>query len=227
MITKNNDEISAVIVAAGSGRRMGGISKPEIVIRGKTLFARVLEVFSAMPEITRIIAVCSTENRARLETIAARAGIAAEFVPGGETRAESVCAGVCAAGDGLVCVHDCARPFIRQSDIRLLIAAARKAGASSACRAVTDTVKYFTPDGRTETPDRSRLAAVQTPQCFFKADYLKAREICGGEGFTDETALLEKAGYGVEYVRCGAENIKLTQESDIPLAEFIAEKFGY
>jgi len=94
MITKNNGEISAVIVAAGSGRRMGGISKPEIVIRGKTLFARVLEVFSAMPEITRIIAVCSTENRARLETIAARAGIAAEFVPGGETRLESVLAGL-------------------------------------------------------------------------------------------------------------------------------------
>ena len=94
-------------------------------------------------------------------------------------------------------------------------------------RQVTDTVKYFPQSGTPETPDRSRLAAVQTPQCFFKADYLKARALCGGEGFTDETALLEKAGYRVEYVRCGAENIKLTQESDIPLAEFIAEKYGY
>lgn len=206
---------------------MGGVSKPEIIIRGKTLLARVLEVFYDMPEITRIIVVCSSDNRARLESAAAQEGIAAEFVRGGATRADSVYAGVCAAGDGLVCVHDCARPFIRRGDIRLLIAAAKRSGASSACRQVTDTVKYFPQSGTPETPDRSRLAAVQTPQCFFKADYLKARALCGGEGFTDETALLEKAGFRVEYVRCGAENIKLTQESDIPLAEFIAEKYGY
>ena len=76
MITKDNGEVSAVIVAAGSGRRMGGVSKPEIIIRGKTLLARVLEVFYGMPEITRIIVVCSGDNRARLESAAAQAGIA-------------------------------------------------------------------------------------------------------------------------------------------------------
>ena len=227
-------KVSAVLVAAGSSTRMG-FDKLSFDLGGETVLHRSIRAFEQCPLVSEIV-LAAGKNRAFVEQQAADCTKPVKIVSGGATRAESARNGVRAAEGDLVAVHDAARPFVSQAVIAAALEAAAACGAAAPAVPVKDTIKAAQQgDGRVvperctvqSTPDRSTLYAVQTPQCFFKADYLKARALCGGEGFTDETALLEKAGYRVEYVRCGAENIKLTQESDIPLAEFIAEKYGY
>ena len=229
--------VSGVIVAAGSGTRMGGVSKPEIRLDGKTLFARVLEAFCGSC-VREILVVCG-EYRERLERIAQDVvypGIPVRFCTGGRTRSESVFQGVNASDSAnlLLCVHDCARPFVTPEIINTVVEAARKSGAATACAPVTDTIKYVDPEQHAiYTPKREHLIALQTPQVFRRDFYEVAYALAGRKQavFTDETAMLEAAGVSVEYVHTNARNIKLTTREDLTLARAIlavqkAEKKG-
>lgn len=203
---------------------MGGVSKPNIVIAEKTLFEYVLSAFGESC-VDEIVVVCSEDNEMSLRAKAEGFKKPLSFVRGGKTRAESVFSGVCAAsGDAdIICTHDCARPFISAEMIDLAVKTAEKTGASCVCAPVTDTVKIKNADGSVSTPERSRLFAVQTPQCFKKSLYLSAKAKIGNAycGFTDETSLLEAGGYTVEYIINSENNMKLTSQSDIPLAEAV------
>ena len=218
-----SDSVCAVIVAAGNGTRMGGISKPEIRLDGKTLFAWVLTAFldSCVQE---IVVVCG-KNRERLEAIAA--GLHPQkpirFCTGGKERSASVYNGVQQASKGcsFLCVHDCARPFVTAELIDSVIQEAIPTGAATACTAVTDTVKYVDEEHRNiYTPKREHLLAIQTPQVFRRDFYEVAYALAmkSGETYTDESALLEAAGAKVAYVKTDARNIKLTTKADILLA---------
>lgn len=218
--------VSAVIVAAGSGTRMGGISKPEILLDGKSLFARVLEAFDSTC-VREIVVVCG-ENRPRLEQIAKEMRLSkpVRFCAGGKTRTVSVFNGVnaCERRDLLICVHDCARPFVTPETIESVIAEARKSGAATACCPVTDTIKYVDPEQHAVyTPAREHLVALQTPQVFRRDFYEVAYAVAGGKhvSYTDETALLEAAEVSVAYVPADARNIKLTTREDLTLARAI------
>ena len=214
----------AVIAAAGSGSRMGGVSKPNIVIAEKTLFEYVLGAFGASC-VGELVVVCSEDNETSLRTLASGFEKPICFVRGGKTRAESVFLGVCASSKdaSIICTHDCARPFISPETINKAVNTAIEKGASCVCAPVTDTVKIKNADGTVSTPDRSRLFAVQTPQCFKKELYLSAKALSGEAylSFTDETSLLEAGGYAVEYIINSENNMKLTSKSDVPLAEAI------
>ena len=223
--------VSAVIVAAGSGTRMGGISKPELTISGKTLFSYVLDAF-LRSDVDEIVVVCGT-NRPRLEALAPKnAGKPIRFCSGGATRTESVFKGVEAADkrSRILCVHDCARPFVTPEIIHEVIAAAIENGAATACTPVTDTVKYVDPEHSViYTPNRNCLLALQTPQVFRRDQYLVAYALANkkGSAFTDETAMLENAGAKVTYVPCPASNMKLTTKEDLLLARalvFLSER---
>lgn len=90
---------------------------------------------------------------------------------------------------------------------------------------VTDTVKIVNKQGIiTSTPDRSQLAAVQTPQVFERSIYLRALENAEGMGFTDDCAMVEKIGIFPKVVLGESVNIKLTTQGDIPVAESILKK---
>ena len=202
---------------------MGGVSKPNIKLGGKTLFEYVLDAF-CQSNIDEIVVVCSEDNRESLTELSKNVTKPVSFVLGGKTRAQSVKNGVSASGieTKIVCVHDCARPFITPSVINRAIESACKTGASCVCSAVTDTLKGISPkDGTVYTLDRSRIFAVQTPQCFKKSLYFEACESSGDlfDSFTDETSLLEHHGVSVEYVKNEEINLKLTTKSDIELAE--------
>lgn len=218
-------EVCAVIVAAGSGTRMGGVSKPEIKLDGITLFERVLEAFLASD--VREIVVVAGENRTRLESLAAKyTQKPIRFADGGKTRSESVFHGVCAASRDcrLICAHDCARPFVTPEIIRAVIDAAKQTGAATACSKVTDTVKYVDPEHKAVyTPNRDHLLSIQTPQVFRKDQYEVAYALACRQGgsFTDETSMLESAGASVAYVETDPRNIKLTTKEDIVLARAI------
>lgn len=218
--------VSGVIVAAGSGTRMGGISKPEILLDGVSLFARVLQAFDGSC-VQEIIVVCG-ENRPRLEKIASGVHPAkpVRFCAGGKTRTSSVFNGVnaCAEEHLLICVHDCARPFVTPEIIDTVVAEARQSGAATACSSVTDTIKYVdTEHHAVYTPAREHLVALQTPQVFRRDFYQVAYAVAKGKGasYTDETAMLEAAGASVSYVQTDARNIKLTNRGDLTLARAI------
>ena len=225
MSTKT-DSVCGIIVAAGSGTRMGGVSKPEIKLDGKTLFQRVLEAFLASP-VSELVVV-GGENLPRLRLLAEgyNSPIPIRFCEGGKTRSESVFKGVCQMSPEIsyACVHDCARPFVTPEIIENVIEGAKKAGAATACSPVTDTIKFVDTEHHTVyTPKRDHLLAVQTPQVFLRDRYTVAYAMASktGNTFTDETSMLEAAGCSVEYVKTDARNIKLTTREDIVLAKAI------
>ena len=112
-----NKKSCAIIVAAGSGRRMGGVSKPNIKLLGKTLFEYVLSAFDKSL-VDGIVVVVNEENEKSLRELANGFKKPITLVRGGETRAESVFNGISACEDAdIICVHDCARPFITKEII--------------------------------------------------------------------------------------------------------------
>ena len=220
--------VSGVIVAAGNGSRMGGLSKPEILLDGVSLFARVLQAFDASC-VQEIIVVCG-ENRPLLEKIASdvHPSKPVRFCAGGKTRTASVFNGVnaCAGENLLICVHDCARPFVTPEIIETVIDDARQNGAATACCPVTDTVKYVdTEQHAIYTPAREHLVALQTPQVFrrdfYQVAYAVAQKSGKGASYTDETAMLEAAGTTVSYVQTEVNNMKITVREDLTLARAI------
>lgn len=223
-----NKKTCAVIAAAGSGTRMGGVSKPNIVLCGKALFEYVLEAF-CKSNADEIVVVCSSDNEKSLFDMAKGFDKPIKFTLGGKTRAESVANGINAASRDceIICVHDCARPFVTPEMINETIASAIENGASCVCSPVTDTIKCKDPStGFVSTPDRKTLFAVQTPQAFKKSLYDFAKNAVGGgiSSFTDETSLLEEIGVTVDYLEYGETNMKLTSASDREIAEILMKR---
>lgn len=214
--------VSAVIVAAGSGTRMGSIAKPLIKIGGMTLLERVVGTFDKCSLIDEIIVV---EREAGQFDSLVKAEKPLKFVLGGKTRADSVKCGVNAATRAnYVCIHDCARPFITTEETEKLIKLAFEHGASCACTKVKDTVKYRSEEEKCfYTPNRDNLIAVQTPQVFKKSIWLVSDALARKNGivFTDDTGAAEHAGFKVFYEECAEDNIKLTDANDIKIAKAI------
>ncbi len=214
--------VSAIIVAAGTGQRMGGVEKPLIKLGKSTVFSMVLDAFEKSETVTDIVVVC--RDSTRLAPIAEKyKQKKIIFAPGGKTRTESVLNGVLMAGDtDIVCIHDCARPFITAENIDDVVNAVYETGASCACKAMTDTVKYTDENGSVQyTPKRDRLIAVQTPQVFRRDIYLVASAMGKKNKIsaTDDTTLAESAGFKVKYINIGDNNDKLTTAEDIKRAK--------
>ena len=221
--------VTAVLVAAGSSTRMG-FDKLSFDLGGETVLERSVRAFDECPEVDELVIVTgeSSENAQRA---AARCKKPVRLVRGGSTRAESARSGVAAAHGKLVAVHDAARPFVSQSVIADTIAAAARCGAAAPAVPVKDTIKRAkggngktVPEGCMveNTPDRSTLYAVQTPQCFDRAAYLAALDEldeASARLVTDDCSLFELAGRPVELVQGDYANIKITTREDLPRAE--------
>lgn len=205
---------------------MGGVSKPNIELLGKTLFEYVLDAFEKS-FIDEIVVVCSEDNESSLAKLAKSYSKPIKLVRGGETRAESVFNGISASDAEVFCVHDCARPFITKELIEKTVASAAEFGAACVCSPVIDTLKYKDPiTGLVSTPERANMFAVQTPQCFKKSLYTQARTAVGDRisEFTDETSLLETIKAEVKYIKHLDTNMKLTAIDDVPIAEIIMKQ---
>lgn len=214
--------VGVVIVAAGSGTRMGNVSKPLIRLGDKTVLEHVLSSFSVCPSVDEIAIVCKDEFA--FEGLV-KSEKPVKFVAGGKTRFESVSNGVDALKKAdIICIHDCARPFITSEEIEKLIDAAIKTGAATACTKVKDTVKYVSYEEKCfYTPKRENLIAVQTPQVFKRDVYLASRAVALRDNLsaTDETTIAEHAGFTVSYIETSELNIKLTDVNDIKIAKAI------
>ncbi len=219
-MSQNNFKVTAIIVAAGSGARMGGVAKPLIKLGGSTVIERVLGAFEKASTIDNIVVVCRDKNELFEYTSKCKKDVT--LVLGGATRTDSVRKGVLASDGDFVCIHDCARPFVTPENIDSVVNASFETGAATACAPMYDTVKYIdTERNIIYTPERSNLVAVQTPQVFKKDVYLASYAKAVGDKIsaTDDTALAEHAGFSVKYVTVGAHNFKLTDAYDVKRAK--------
>ena len=226
---KLEKKVSAVLVAAGSSTRMG-FDKLSFDLGGETVVQRSIRAFAECPLVSEIVLVAG-KNRKFLEQQAAACAKPVQVVQGGATRAESAKNGVLAAHGELVAVHDAARPFVSQAVITAVVEAAAACGAAAPAVPVKDTVKRAVRgDGKavpancmvTDTPDRSTLYAVQTPQCFDRAAYLAALDELDEEKarlVTDDCSLFELTGRPVQLTQGDYANLKITTREDLPRTE--------
>ncbi len=220
--------VTAIVVGAGSGTRMGGVNKALIKIGEKTAFRMVLEAFEAADYVNEVVVVC--RDRAELEGESAFfTSKPISFANGGSTRAESVQNGVNAASKktDYYCIHDCARPLVTPKIINDVVSAAFEKGAATASTPVTDTIKYVNSEnGTVYTPERKMLLAVQTPQVFEAKLYKVSLAVAARDGYlsTDDTSIAEHAGFKVKYVETDKTNLKLTSPEDVYTARYIDAK---
>ncbi len=219
--------VSALIVAAGKGTRMGpGIDKMFLELNGCPVVAHTWRRFDEAPGIDEIILVIREGAEPVFTELARKLGVRRpfRFAHGGKERQDSVWNGLAALSPGaeIVAIQDAARPCTPPALISQTIEAARRMGAAVAAQAVTDTIKESSDGKRVErTLDRSRLWAVQTPQTFrveiIRSALAEARR--RGVILTDDTAACELVGQPVELVVSTQPNPKVTRPEDIPLIE--------
>ena len=222
-------QVTAVLLAAGSSTRMG-FDKLSFDLGGETVLQRSIRAFAACPLVGELVLV-GGKNEAYLEEQAKHCAKPVRVVRGGATRAESAKNGVLAAHGKLVAIHDAARPFVSETVIEAVVEAAARCGAAAPAVPVKDTIKQAVRgDGKTvpancmvsDTPDRSTLYAVQTPQCFDRAAYLAALEELDEEKarlVTDDCSLFELTGRPVELTQGDYANLKITTREDLPRPE--------
>ncbi|HOO76260.1 MAG TPA: 2-C-methyl-D-erythritol 4-phosphate cytidylyltransferase [bacterium] len=220
--------IGAVIVAGGTGSRMGGEEEKLFIdLGGIPILALTLRSFQKCPEIERIVLAVSSRVAAGLEekifSIVGRRKISA-VVPGGPRRQDSVLNGLGAFAPppASVLVHDGDRPFVSPELIGTVSRRARKEPVILALRA-RDTIKLS--DGRRieRTLDRDRIWQAQTPQGFPFGPFYRAHLRARAEGWevTDDASIMEKAGFEVGIVEGTPENIKITAPCDREIARAI------
>ncbi|MFF2275317.1 2-C-methyl-D-erythritol 4-phosphate cytidylyltransferase [Agromyces sp. NPDC058126] len=219
--------IAVIVVAAGSGTRLGHAEPKAFVPLGTdTVLAAAVSGVLAMRQAPHLVLVVPgdrvEEARGRFSADAAAAGAAIDVVAGGSSRQESVAAGlaVLPAAVETVLVHDAARaltPALLFDEVAAAVRA-RRHGIVPALD-VVDTVKRVADDGRVvETVDRSSLRAVQTPQGFPRSSLDHAYATTHGE-FTDDAALVAAAGLVVETVPGDVRAFKITVPADLRRAE--------
>jgi 2-C-methyl-D-erythritol 4-phosphate cytidylyltransferase len=221
-----SDTLGAIIVAAGSGERMGGLDKLFTDVAGKPLLAHAIAPFQQSTLVSAVVLVVSAANLQRSRTLASQhsfSGVSA-IVEGGARRQDSVRNGLEALPPcDYVAVHDGGRPLVTTALIKRGLAAARETGAAVPGVRLADTVKEAGDDGLvTRTVDRSRLWAIQTPQVFRRDLLERAHSEITAE-LTDDAAMVEALGEPVRIFEGDRRNFKVTVAEDIELARALLE----
>lgn len=218
----------AIIAAGGRGERLGGgRAKQFLEISGTPIIIHTLRRFEQCASVAEVWAVVPAGAEGEVEALAAAHGLG-KFkgaAAGGATRGESVWRGLRAAGEteGVVAVHDAARPFVTPAEIDRVVAEAERCGAAILAAPAVDTIKEAEGSRVARTLERARLWHAQTPQCFRYRLLLRAYERARAEGIeaTDDSALVERLGEPVGIVEGSARNIKITTPQDFALAEVL------
>ncbi len=226
--------VSAVIVAAGSGSRMGGNTPKQFLpLCGMPVIARTIFAFEDAEDVDEIIIVAREEDMSYYKRLIDSYGYTKikAVVKGGKTRQESV---FCALSKldkkcRFILIHDGARPLVTGKNISDTLDAARKYNCACAASRAKDTVKISNASGYIEhTPERAHTWNAQTPQIFRAEIYRAAAFTAKKQGFegTDDCSLVEKIGFKIKLVDCGYENIKITTPEDLKTAENILDMRG-
>jgi 2-C-methyl-D-erythritol 4-phosphate cytidylyltransferase len=219
--------VSVLIPAAGSGRRMGThLSKQYLEVAGRPILAHTISLFQTHTNIDHVYVIASPDavDYCRREVVERfRFDKVRAIVAGGEDRQSSVRLGLraCAASDDdLILVHDGVRPLVTSACIDRLLPVAARVGACVCAVPVKDTIKEVLAGLVQGTPDRERLWQIQTPQGFRAGLLRQAHEEALRAGYfaTDDAALVERLGQAVAVVEGDDRNIKITTATDLLVA---------
>lgn len=215
-------KVGAVIAAAGSSSRMGGVDKTFAPILGLPLVVHTMDRFELSPLVHQIVLVLSKDSIDLGKQMVQQRGY---------TKVTSVCAGGRRRQDSVrfgleqltacewVMVHDGARPCLDDAMLQRGLEAAAESGSAVAGVPVKDTIKVVSMDQTVqETPDRSLLWAAQTPQVFRYRTLLDSHYACT-QDFTDDAAMVESMGHRVKMFLGAYENIKVTTADDLIIVE--------
>ena len=218
----------AVIVAAGTASRMGGIDKVMAPLQGEPMIVRTVRTFQNCDAISEIVIVTREDLILPISGLCRNMPKVKAVVCGGKSRQESVQLGLNALSDKvkLAAIHDGARPLITWQVIDRVVRAANTHNAAAPAIPVKDTIKVV--EGRVVkyTPDRATLFAVQTPQVFdfdLLRGALKKAELDGAQ-VTDDCSAVELMGMAVKIVEGDERNIKVTTPMDLKIAEMLLEE---
>ena len=217
-----------VIVAAGSASRMGGIDKVMAPLAGEPMIVRTVRAFQDCDAVKKIVVVTREDLILPITSLCSGMSKVKAVVAGGSSRQESVHLGLNALSGEvqLVAVHDGARPLVSWELIDRVIRAANTYGAAAPAIPVKDTIKVVKGGVVEQTPDRSNLFAVQTPQVF-DFDLLRgALKKVEQEQLqvTDDCSAVEQMGMRVKIVEGDERNLKVTTPMDLKIAQMLLEE---
>ena len=218
----------AVIVAAGSASRMGGIDKVMASLGGTPMVARTAAAFQNCDAIAEIVIVTRPDLIRPISALCAGMDKVRAVVAGGSSRQESVWLGLNALSEDiqLAAIHDGARPLVSNLLIDRTVRAANSYGAAAPAVPVKDTIKVVKGGLVEKTPERSTLQAVQTPQVF-DFDLLRGALKQAEEektAVTDDCSAVERLGMKVKIVEGDERNLKVTTPMDLKIAEMLLEE---
>lgn len=218
----------AVIVAAGSASRMGGIDKIMAPLGGEPMIARTVRAFQNCDAIAEIVVVTREDLILPITELCGGFDKVRAVVAGGSSRQESVNRGLSALSGKmkLAAVHDGARPLVSWQVIDRTVRAAHSYGAAAPAVPVKDTIKTVRGDLVENTPDRSTLRAIQTPQVF-DIDLLRGalkKADADGTQVTDDCSAVERMGMKVKIVEGEERNLKITTPLDLKIAQMLLEE---
>ena len=218
----------AVIVAAGSASRMGGIDKVMAPLKGEPMIVHTVRAFQNCDAIKEIVIVTRGDLILPITKLTDAFDKVTAVVLGGSSRQESVSLGMNALSDKceLAAIQDGARPLVTWQLIDRVVRAAHAHNAAIPVIPVKDTIKVCNSALVVNTPDRSTLRAVQTPQVFdfdlLRGALKKAAE--DGAEVTDDCSAVERLGMTVKTVEGDERNLKVTTPLDLKLAEMLMEE---
>lgn len=218
----------AVIVAAGSASRMGGIDKVMAELGGEPMILRTVRTFQNCDAIKEIVIVTRPDLIRPISGLCRQMEKVKAVVAGGKSRQESVWLGLNALSEGmeLAAIHDGARPLITEAVIDRTVRAAHSYGAAAPAIPVKDTIKVVKGGLVFATPDRETLRAVQTPQVFdfdiLRGALKKAEE--DKAAVTDDCSAVERMGMSIRMVEGDEHNLKVTTPMDLKIAEMLLEE---
>ncbi len=215
---------AVVVVAGGSGRRMGGaVPKQYLDLKGKAVILHTLEKFYHYDPQIKIVLVLAMNHKNLWDKIASfsEAARIAVVVAGGETRHDSVKNGLQMIPDGcIVGIHDAVRPLVSQATIGRCYAAALESGSGIPVLEMDESVRMISEAG-SENLERVNLRRVQTPQVFKSELIREAYARAYNPSLTDDASVYESVHGQVTLVPGNPENIKITKASDLELASLI------
>jgi 2-C-methyl-D-erythritol 4-phosphate cytidylyltransferase len=224
-----SQQAAALVVAAGTAKRMNGVDKIFANVHGNPLLSYALALFERSSSISRVVVVVRPDQIAATENLVQRRDWCKveNVVPGGERRQDSVAAGLAVLPDeAYVVVHDGARPFASRDLLDRCCRAAWATGASVPAIPLTDTIKRVKSAAVVETVDRAQLWAAQTPQVFSREvldNCLRFAQM-HDLSVTDECSIAEMLGVKVAVVQGERWNVKITTPEDLDLAEWIVQR---
>lgn len=213
-------KLGVILVAGGTGTRMGSsLPKQYLPLAEKPLAQHSLDLFLQLEELKELVVVCAPEYQSSFTG-------QIRFALPGNLRQDSVWNGLQQLNPAIdwVCIHDAARPLITLSLIRKVLQEAKITGAATLAMPLKFTVKKGSEDHLVEeTPNRSTLWEIQTPQVL-RRDWLEqgfAYARTHNQIVTDDVSLIEPLGFPVKLVKGCYTNLKITTPEDLVLAEYL------